>query len=274
MSAATDLDEQVTNDLALELAPGVTLEFVRVAAGEFLMGSSGADKSARANEKPQHMVYLDEYFIGKYPVTVVQFAAFVQATGYEPMPEKHGDWQSPGGPESETRGNHPATFVNWEDAVAFCEWASRVTGRTVRLPTEAEWEKAARGTDGRLYPWGNTFDSDLLNRRPAFKGDSMPVGSHPGGASPYGALDMLGNVSEWCADRYAADYYKNSPLQNPTGPDVAHEDAEHQRVVRGGSFDIIQGYARCAYRDNYFPYLRDDFQGFRVAVSLAPNTLG
>ncbi|MGB8645745.1 MAG: bifunctional serine/threonine-protein kinase/formylglycine-generating enzyme family protein [Anaerolineae bacterium] len=238
--------------LMLELARGVTLELVRVPAGEFLMGSK-ADMQVSSDEKPQHKVYLDEYLIGKYPVTVAQFAAFVQATGHKVAV---GDAQH--------KANHPVVNVSWDDVVAFCKWASQVTGRAVRLSTEAEWEKAARGTDGRIYPWGNTFDQNLLNSAEGRKRDTTLVGSYPKGVSPYGALDMAGNVWEWCADWFAKDYYENSPAQNPTGPNVGS-----YRVVRGGSFDFLQYGARCALRGNSDPGNLDNSLGFRVAASLA-----
>ncbi|MGB8646020.1 MAG: formylglycine-generating enzyme family protein [Anaerolineae bacterium] len=250
----TDKAIKEANPLALELAPGVTLELVRVAAGEFLMGSKDADEQADPSEKPQHKVYLDEYLIGKYPVTVAQFAVFAQATHYK----------TTGKADVQKKGKHPAVGVNRSSAAAFCEWASQVTGRAVRLPTEAEWEKAARGTDGRIYPWGDAFDENLLNSSEGDKGDTTPVGSYPGGASPYGALDMAGNVWEWCVDWFAEEYYQNSPAQNPTGP-----RAGDYRVARGGSFTDLQDDTRCAARLNSLPNSQDNAQGFRVAVSLA-----
>ncbi|MGB8648077.1 MAG: SUMF1/EgtB/PvdO family nonheme iron enzyme [Anaerolineae bacterium] len=270
--------EKEAKHLTLDLAPGVTLELVRVPAGEFLMGSSDTE-SQEKDEKPQHKVYLDEFLIGKYSVTVAQFAVFVQATGHKTTAEAKGsgwvwttgwkeikgaNWQHPRGPGSEAqqKANHPVTQVSWADAVAFCEWASKVTGRAVRLPTEAEWEKAARGTDGRIYPWGNTFDKNLLNSNDGGKGDTTAVGSYPGGASPYGALDMAGNVWEWVADWYAANYYTSSPRDNPKGP-----PSGSSRVVRGGSFSSDQGSVRCVYRIWFYLVRRSNYQGFRVASS-------
>lgn len=138
------------------------MEFCLVPAGEFLMGSDKAqDPQAFDNELPQHRLYLDAYYIGRYPVTVAQFAAFVRATGYRTIAEQQNDsltWQHPRGPHSDVglKQDHPVTQVSLHDAVSFCVWVSRVTSRTVTLPSEAEWEKAARGTDGRIWPWGNT----------------------------------------------------------------------------------------------------------------------
>ncbi|MGB8649012.1 MAG: SUMF1/EgtB/PvdO family nonheme iron enzyme [Anaerolineae bacterium] len=259
---AVALEKKRAAGLVLELAAGVMLELVRVGAREFLMGTTPEQAAAvikngnsewkrrGAREQPQHKVYLDEYLIGKYPVTVAQFAAFAKATGHKAV----GDVQK--------KGNHPATNVSWDDAVAFCKWASEVTKRAVRLPTEAEWEKAARGTGGRVYPWGDPFDKRLLNSSEGENEGTTPVGSYPGGASPYDALDMAGNVWEWCADWFAEDYYKNSPMHNPTGPTTGDD-----RVIRGGAFNYPQSNARCAYRSWCRPYSTSSLQGFRVVAA-------
>ena len=168
--------------LLLSLAPGVTLELVRVPAGEFLMGSAAGDKVAFSDEMPQQTVYLDEYLIGKYDVTNAQYAAFAQATNRS--------WSMPAGKE-----NHPVVNVSWDDAVAFCQWASQITGRRIQLPSEAQWEKAARSTDGRLFPWGNDEPNASRLNFNSYVGDTTPVGKYsPAGDSPYGAADMAGNV--------------------------------------------------------------------------------
>jgi formylglycine-generating enzyme len=191
-------------------------ELVRVPVGVFLMGSDGRkDRDAYDDEKPQHRVHLPEFFIGKHPVTVEQFAAFAEASGHRTTAEQAGfgvvwenhrwnkvegaNWRHPAGPQSDVikKADHPVTQVSWHDAVAFCLWLNEATGRTFRLPTEAEWEKAARGTDGRLYPWGNTAPDERLCNFGNKVGDTPPVGEYPAGASPYGALDMAGNVWEW-----------------------------------------------------------------------------
>jgi len=250
------------SEMVLTLAPGVTLEFVRVPAGEFLMGSSNADQDAFSDERPQHRVYLDEYLIGKCPVTNRQYRAFVQTTGqWAPIHWKNG--QIPRGKE-----DHPTVHVSWSDAVAFCKWASQVTGRPVRLPTEAEWEKAARGPstgsgDGRKYPWGDQAPTAKLlnyNRR---VNDTTPVGSYPDGASPYGALDMAGNVREWVADLYHATYYASSPAQNPAGT----FSGEGPRVVRGGSWNDDLLSVRAAARLRRVPVNRYENTGFRCTLS-------
>ncbi len=161
------------NELTLTLAPNVTLELVRVPAGEFVMGSDTAkDNAAYDDELPPHKVYLDEYLIGKYPVTVAQFDAFVKAKNYQTTAEQKGsswadsegkevkgaDWRNPRGSKSDVaqKQNHPVTHISWNDAVAFCQWASEVSHGKAVLPSEAEWEKAARGTDGRIWPWDST----------------------------------------------------------------------------------------------------------------------
>ena len=223
---------------------------IYIPPGEFIMGSPEGEGDS--DEHPQHRVYLDGYFIGKYEVTVAQFRKFCEETGYK-MPEQ----------PSWNKDNHPVVNVTWEDAVAYCKWAG------LRLPTEAEWEKAARGTDGRKYPWGN--HEPYYNGRYYANYDpgnysedgykyTAPVGSYPHGASPYGCMDMAGNVWEWCYDWYDEDYYKNSPYRNPKGP-----SSGTKRVCRGGSWCSSARYVRCAYRDRDSPSNWWDIQGFRPA---------
>ena len=201
------------------VSPVDGMEMVYVPEGEFLMGSPKAEGDN--HEHPQHMVYLDAFWIDKTEVSSAMFARFVEQTGHKTYAETSGcgwtdqpgsgnwecvagtTWLHPQGPESNINGleQHPVVQVCWNDAKAYCEWAGR------RLPTEAEWEKAARGTDGRIYPWGNEFDGSKLNfcdRNCGFEWRDVgvddgyaftaPVGSYPTGASPYGALDMAGNV--------------------------------------------------------------------------------
>jgi len=212
---------------------------VYVPAGEFIMGSD----EGRSNEAPQHVVYLDAFYIDKYEVTVSEYVTFLNALGghlwrclgkdcaysqddgsiamfgifYE-----DGKYQVQPGYE-----NIPIQSTGWYGAYTYCKWMGK------RLPTEAEWEKAARGTDGRLYPWGNTWDP---TRAAGSQGVSqsepypLPVGSHVGDVSPYGVFDMLGNANEWTTDRYGKDYYSVSPYANPQGPDKGDS-----RVVRGTS---------------------------------------
>ena len=162
------------------------------------------------------------------------------------------------GPKSDVRQkqDHPVTCVTFRDAVAFCAWASEVTGATIRLPTEAEWEKAARGTDGRLYPWGNSAPTQEYCNFAMNLGDTTPVGNYPKGASPYGVLDMSGNVWEW-----TSSLFKGYPYDPADGREALH--GEGSRTVRGGSFYGHVGFVRCACRyGNINPF---DLVGLRVA---------
>jgi formylglycine-generating enzyme required for sulfatase activity len=210
--------------------------------GEFLMGSNDYD-----DEKPPHRVTLDDYWIYKFPVTVAQYRRFCQATGrQEPLPPNWG-WQD----------DHPIVNVSWNDATAYATWAG------VRLPTEAEWEKAARGTDGRRYPWGNEWDASRCNNWKTGPEQTTPVGSYPQGVSPYGVHDMVGNVWEWCADWYGENYYRTAPSENPKGPGWGQ-----YRVLRGGSWYLNPRLVRVAFRDWLAPDFRNYIVGFRcVAVA-------
>ena len=194
------------------------------------------------SETPQHKVYLDDYWIYKTEVTVAQYRKFCQATGR----------QMPGLPDW-SKDDHPVVNVSWEDAAAYAQWAGAA------LPTEAQWEKAARGTDARVYPWGNEWDgAKCVNSTQSTK----PVGGIPAGASPYGCLDMAGNVWEWCADWYDAGYYKNAPARNPTGPATSTS-----RVLRGGSWlTPVPDVFRAAYRFWLNPGDRNDYFGFRCVL--------
>lgn len=270
-----------TRGEVLQLAPGVTLELVPIPAGEFLMGSADADKMAAYNEKPQHRVYLDEYLIGRYPVTVAQFGAFVQATGYRTTAEKEGSgwvyvgsewkevkgarWRAPAGAPRDLKAfaNHPVTQVSWRDARAFCEWASQVAGRPVRLPTEAEWEKAARGTDGRLYPWGNEVpDNKRCNFNMNVK-DTTSVGRYsPAGDSPYGCADMAGNVWEWTSSTFEG--YPYAPEDGREAVEAV--DDLSLCVLRGGAFYGRESLVRCACRSWGAPDFRSGSYGFRVCA--------
>jgi formylglycine-generating enzyme required for sulfatase activity len=228
---------------------------VHVPAGDFFMGSSDSDASADGDEKPRRSVYLDDFWIDKFEVTNADFAQFVEATGYQTDAEKEGhskNWRE----AAEGKDNHPVVYVSWNDAVTYCEWVSK------RLPTEAEWEKAARGTDGRIWPWGNGWDEDKVNSKDAGLGHTRTVGSYPDGASPYGCMDMAGNAWEWVADWYQRDYYQAAPDRNPQGPNQGVS-----RVVRGGSCVLPQRLTRCAGRFEFIPWVRRDDLGFRCASS-------
>ncbi len=247
---APSSQEPLPQNILLTLAPGVSMEMVRVPAGPFLMGSVASD-AGQANEMPQHSVKLGDYFVGKYPVTEAQFAAFVAATGYDFAAKA-----------TAGKENHPVTWIRWKDAVAFAEWASQVTGRPVRLPTEAEWEKAARGTDGRKYPWGNLApDAHTCNSRESGEDDTTPVGKYsPIGDSPCGAADLSGNVEEW-----TSSLYKSYPYRATDGrEDTAKGE---QGVLRGGSYWSRAYSVRAAFRHWVPLNYRDNKSGFRVVVS-------
>ncbi len=243
--------------------PRATFEpqMVRIPAGPFLMGStdeqikqaiaSGLDKDWAARERPQHTVELSEYFIGKYPVTNTEYQAFVREAGYK-SPQ---GWDGDKYPEG--KSDHPVVNVSWDDAVAYCKWLSEKTGKTYRLPTEAEWEKAARSTDGRIYPWGNEWDPKKLNSKEGGPGDTTPVGQYsPAGDSPYGAADMSGNVWEWTnSKREKYPYDANDGREDGKG-DVF--------VLRGGAWDLSVSYARAACRSGIHRVLPWYNLGFRV----------
>jgi len=259
--------------------PGIGSTFVRaqtdgalmvyVPAGEFLMGSTEDDGEIEGNEKPQHSITLDAFWIDKTEVTNMQYRLFAEDSGRGvPTVCASGEPTYDDG----TKRDHPVVCVSWEDAEAYCGWAG------ARLPTEAEWEKAARGTDGRKYPWGSDFDGSRANycdqncefdwkdgRADDGNARTAPVGSYPGGAGPFAALDMAGNVWEWVSDWYSETYYSNSPLQNPTGPGTGT-----YKVGRGGSWNNPPGHVRSAYRLRNNPTGRDIDLGFRCASAVSP----
>jgi formylglycine-generating enzyme required for sulfatase activity len=219
---------------------------VWVPAGEFLMGSNDSYQAYIA-WRPQHKVYLDGYWMYKYEVTVAQYRKFCSETGKLMPHAPNWGWID----------SHPMVSVTWQMANDYAKWA----GAT--LPTEAQWEKAARGTDGRKFPWGNKWDASKCNSRFGKLERTRPVGMYPSGASPYGCMDMVGNVWEYCADWYAVDYYKFTPGKNPTGPVNGNA-----RVLRGGSFtSSISERLRCAYRHCAVVADFDIQAGFRCSIS-------
>ncbi len=228
---------------------------VYVPAGKFLMGSTPDE--GYDNEHPQHTVSLDAFWIDKTEVTNAQYRKCVDAgTCREPT---SCDWGKPTYSDP-SKANHPVVCVSWDDATAYCTW----TG--ARLPAEAEWEKAARGTDGRTYPWGNSKpdcrQANFWGKDGGCVGGTSAVGSYPTDTSPYGALDMAGNVWEWVIDWFDEGYYARSPATNPLGPASGQE-----RVLRGGSWYFTADGLRTAARFWYIPGARGDVAGFRCAVS-------
>jgi len=224
---------------------------VLVPAGEFTMGSP--DGVGEKEEHPQHTVDLDAFYIDQYEVTTEQYAQFMSATGHS-APEF---WDQV---DSSRDGKKPVIGINWDDAQTYCDWAGK------RLPTEAEWEKAARGTDQRTYPWGDTNpDSRIANFGKDWDSEVYAerlkaVGSYERGKSPYGVYDMVGNVSEWGADWYDKDYYGKSPQKNPHGP-----SSGVLKVLRGGSWLDSPTYLRSALRYWFNPAYRYANIGVRCA---------
>jgi formylglycine-generating enzyme required for sulfatase activity len=235
--------------------PPITLDgapIVFVPAGEFTMGGD-----LLPNQRPIHTVSLDAFWIDRYEVTNMLFQKCVAAQHCQTPSEIYSDRHPNGYYNNPEFADFPMASVAWADADQYCRWAGK------RLPTEAEWEKAARGSDARLFPWGNTFDPDRANS--AFNLDlvTTAVDSHPTGASPYGAQDMAGNVWEWVADWYDETYYTRSPNLNPSGPLTGT-----LRVARGGGYGSYDTILRSTTRRELSPDDRASFIGFRCARSI------
>jgi formylglycine-generating enzyme required for sulfatase activity len=246
------LVEHPTDGSLLLLVPG----------GTFLAGGpefdEGGDKFA---------IELPAYYLALHPVTNAQYKRFVDATGHRP-PDKADlgapVWQGKTFPAE--KADHPVVWVDWNDAMAYCQWSG------LRLPTELEWEKGARGVDGREYPWGNNWEGSECRYYDNKSGETTcGVWSYPEGCSYWGHYQMSGNVEEWCADAYESEAYaryRRGDLTPPRGSSSA------SRVLRGGSWDKaspdLLDHFRCAYRDHTYPYRRYDCRGFRVARTLTP----
>jgi formylglycine-generating enzyme required for sulfatase activity len=255
--------------------PATPPDLARIPAGDFLMGAADAE----ADERPVHRVYVGEFFIGRYPVTQEEYARFIRASGY-PSPCVRGlpliavgsesrfmelaapyVWEGPDPPAG--RGTHPVVLIRYDDATAYCQWLSDALGRVVRLPTEAEWEKAARGgVEGQRYPWGMDLDPSRCNflGDPAEKaqGGTRATGTYAPNA--YGLYDVVGNVWEWVSDWYGSDYYWLGDMRQPRGP-----DSGILRIVRGGSWvNADRTMLRCAYRHKVPPDTYAYSIGFRI----------
>jgi len=259
-------------------------EMVFVPAGPFWMGSDRR-RLERAgvewwswfeSELPQHQVALPDYWIGQYPVTNAQYRAFIEGGGYRTRAywtEAGWGWK---GDRTQPRywnderysgPQQPVVGVSWYEAVAYCRWLSEATGRQYKLPSEAEWEKAARGADGRIWPWGDEWDPGKCNNNERGPHTTTPVGQYsPAGDSPYGCADMAGNVWEWCATKWEPSY------EGYRGDDDPEGDAS--RVLRGGSFYNYARFARCASRLwNLDPVYHLRNGGFRVGCGALPISL-
>lgn len=270
-----------------------------VPKGEFLLGSTGADADADDDEKPQRNVWLPDFRISRYPVTNAQWRAFLDAGGY-----RERQWWSDAGWQAKEQGgwsepalwdnprfngaNQPVVGVSWYEATAFCRWLSAELGYAVRLPSEAEWEKAARGIDGRIYPWGNAWEDNASNAGENSLDRPAPVGCFPRDRSEYGLMDLSGNISEWTAtpwrDRYDAlngttvelwgRLIAQSEAEDAGDVDLADraETAEEERyTIRGGAWFSSRMNARCAVRDHLHPSARGNVLGLRVVAALTPT---
>jgi toxoflavin biosynthesis protein ToxD len=268
------------------LLPDLLPTFIHIPAGAFLLGTPERDLSALAKayggtresyreESPQHILTLPAFEIARIPVTNALYATFVIATGaHAPLP-----WRGPQPPA--TLRDHPVVDVSWDEANAFCEWLNaqienvelRIEKKvsdsqfsilnsqfSIRLPSEAEWERAARGIDGRMFPWGATWDTARANTRESGLGGTTPAGAYPSGASTTECLDMAGNVWEWTASLdLPYPYAANDGREDPRAPG--------RRILRGGCYANPHGFARCACRFRLLPTVRNPFMGFRLARS-------
>lgn len=255
-------------------------ELARIPAGEFIMGSEEADE----DERPAHCVYLDEFHLAVHPVTNREYLRFVRATGHRP-PGVHelpllvtaggrererafrqlsAPYTWPNGEPPVDRLDHPVALVRVEDALAYCAWLASLTERPARLPTEAEWEKAARGgLSGKRYPWGDELDPARANYLPdpSLKAMHGTKAARVYPPNSYGLYDMSGNVWQWVADWYRADYYRSSPPRNPRGP-----AGGRLRIVRGGSWlSADPRLLSCGHRHKVPPDTYSYGIGFRVA---------
>jgi formylglycine-generating enzyme required for sulfatase activity len=251
----------------------------RIPAGDFLMGAADAED----DERPVHRVFVSEFFIGRFPVTQDEYARFVRATGHPAPAIRELPLITAGGRDALFRelatpyvwsgdqppaghGSHPVVLVSYDDAAAYCAWLSSELRRTARLPTEAEWERAARaGADGQRYPWGNEINASRGNYLTDFatkrQRGTRPTGTYP--PNSYGLYDVIGNVWEWVSDWYSSDYYGMGDVRDPRGP-----ESGTMRIMRGGSWvndDVAM--LRCAYRHKVPPDTYAYSVGFRIVCS-------
>jgi len=224
-------------------------KLVLIPAGWFLMGS----ETGQENERPVHRVWVDAFCLAPCQVTNVEYQDFLSATGAQAPPFRDNpDFNKP---------EQPVVAVSWCEAVNYCDWLSGITGRRYRLPTEAEWERAARGgVEGKSFPWGDDPPESLPGYDKRWKTGPEPVGSRPPNA--FGLYDICENVHEWCSDWYQADYYRVSPERNPHGPETGE-----RRASRGGSWRHHVKVTRCAARSSIPPAFKYADYGFRLACT-------
>jgi formylglycine-generating enzyme required for sulfatase activity len=231
-------------------------EMVLIPAGPFIMGGG---EGSEFDEMPQHNVYVSAFYMDKYEVTNENYQRFIRGTQYHPqtIPFFQDDVSLLFGPKQ------PAVGVSWDDALTYCKWSEK------RLPTEAEWEKAARGEDGRVWPWGNSFvsgNANILGDEDGYK-YTAPVGSFEAGRSPYGLYDMAGNAAEWVSDWYDQSSYKATTFTDPKGPETGRV-----RVYRGGSWNEAATGVRTGKRYTAAQHRTDAILGFRCAKDVPPST--
>lgn len=240
-------------------------QMIHIPAGVFTMGYAGA--GATREEQPVQQVHVDGFWISKYPVTNAEYHEFLAARRKRPVPYEKYAWAQPYNWDKETRryppdkAQHPVVLVSWFDAVAYCKWLSKELNADVWLPTEAQWEKAARGVDGRRYPWGDEWDAARCNCREGQHGGTLPIGQFaPAGDSPYGVSDMAGNVWEW-----TNSLFRWYPYNAADGRE--HRKMREYRIVRGGSWLNTAQVLRGSYRVGNNPLPLWHNTGFRVVLN-------
>ena len=260
------------------MAQELDLQFVFIPAGKFVIGSRlAADSKTNDDEIPQHELFISDYYLMRFPVTNSQYATFVKATGHRyPLFWEEGNYPV-------EKVDHPVVGVSFLDAVAFCRWGREVTGLPLRLPSEPEWEKAARGAEPRIYPWGNSWEDGRANISESKFGGTTPVGHFsPSGDSPFGLADMAGNVQQWTGSLFGKYPYHpddgreeylyelEAPALFPkfyetggTMRSTSQEAGAGKTVIRGGSWREGKPTSRCAYRGWAAPMHRSDDTGFR-----------
>ncbi len=253
-------DDRLPQDSEEFLVGKDSAPMVQIPAGTFPMGVPSGDRDGGRDEYPRHEVFVDAFQIDKFEVTNGRYLEFVKSTGHRvpqnPTNPSRNLWHGDNLPES--LAERPVINVDWFDADAYCKWAGK------RLPTEAEWEKAAKGTSDRRFPWGNVEPTAKhLNYNQRWIGEKtlMPVGSYEAGKSPYGVYDMAGNVWEWVNDWYDARYYEQSPYKNPKGPNRGTK-----KVIRGAGWQNETPTVRIFTRVESDPMVRNESTGFRCAI--------
>jgi formylglycine-generating enzyme required for sulfatase activity len=242
--------------------PTTGIRFLWVPGGRFWMGSGADEEDAYENERPRHLVELTGYWLAETPVTNRQYEIFLREQRRIEEPEMWRDRRY-------NQAEQPVVGVSWLEAREFCRWLSEVSGKKMELPTEAQWERAARGDDERKYPWGGEApDGTRAHYGKDWEGASLPVGSLPAGKGPYGHLDLAGNAWEWCRDAWDADAYKKRGelTVNPEESGAEDGDPTVGRACRGGAFFGVPGYLRSAFRDWSHASGGGRYLGFRVAA--------